>query len=277
MKALFCLFSLIHSKQWGMTTTNTQFDLTGKVAVITGGSRGIGKSIAHCLAEAGARVVIGSRKQEGLDAAAKEMEETAAFVLTVATHTGREEDVQLLASKTVETFGTIDIVVNNAATNPHFGPLFDSDESHWDKTWEVNVKGYFRVAKACLKTMREGGGGKIINVASILGNIPGSGMGIYSISKAAVIMLTKVMAQELAQDNIQVNAIAPGFVKTDFSRALWQDEKLHDAIVRGIPQRRMADPDEIAGIALYLASSASNYTTGETIFVDGGRSLGPVI
>ena len=125
--------------------------------------------------------------------------------------------------------------------------------------------------------MKERGGGKIINMASILGKIPGSGMGIYSISKAAVIMLTKVMAQELAKDNIQVNAIAPGFVKTDFSRTLWQNEKLHDTIVRGIPQGRMADPDEIVGIALYLASSTSDYTTGETIFVDGGQSLGPAI
>ncbi|MDP6836777.1 MAG: glucose 1-dehydrogenase [Candidatus Marinimicrobia bacterium] len=276
MKALFFLFSLIHGEQYGMTVS-TQFDLTGKVAIVTGGSRGIGKSIANCFATAGANVVIASRKKEGLDKAAKGIKKGGASVLTVATHTGDDEAVQSLASKTIDTFGAIDIVVNNAATNPHFGPLFGSDESHWDKIWEVNVKGYYKVANACLKTMKERGGGKIINMASILGKIPGSGMGIYSISKAAVIMLTKVMAQELAKDNIQVNAIAPGFVKTDFSRTLWQNEKLHDTIVRGIPQGRMADPDEIVGIALYLASSTSDYTTGETIFVDGGQSLGPAI
>ena len=258
-------------------TASTQFDLTGKVAVITGGSRGIGKSIAHCFADAGASIVIASRKQEGLDKAAKEIEKSGASVLTVATHTGNDEAVQMLASKTMDTFGAIDIVINNAATNPYFGPLFGSDESHWDKISQVNVKGYYKVANACLKSMRDRGCGKIINVASILGKIPASGMGIYSISKAAVIMLTKVMAQELAQDNIQVNAIAPGFVKTDFSRALWQNERLHGAIIRQIPKGRMADPDEIGGIALYLASSASDYTTGETIFVDGGQSLGPSI
>lgn len=253
------------------------FDLSGKVAIVTGGSRGIGKAIASALGRAGARVIISSRRQEGLDEAAEDIRVDGGEVTAIAAHTGDETAVNTLIKKSVETYGCVDIVVNNAATNPQFGPILKSEESQWDKIWDVNVKGYFRVARACVPEMEKRGGGKIINIASIASKLPLSGMGVYSISKAAVVMLTKVLAQELAPANVQVNAIAPGFIQTKFSSALWKNEKIHDAIVKEIPQGRMAMPEEIAGIALYLACDASSYTTGETIVVDGGQTLGPVM
>jgi len=168
----------------------------------------------------------------------------------------------------------VDILVNNAATNPHFGPIMTAEESHWDKILDVNVKGYFRMAKACVPSMESRGGGKIINVASIAGLTPLPNMGVYSVSKAAVIMLTQVLALELAPFGIQVNAIAPGLVRTRFSRALWENPQVYEAVVKSVPQKRMAEPDEIAGIALYLASRASDYTTGAVIPVDGGQLIG---
>jgi len=255
----------------------TNFDLSEKVAIVTGGSRGIGKGIASVFSEAGAKVVISSRKQEDLDLAADEIRSEGGEVTAISAHTGDDDAVDRLITKTVATYDGIDIVVNNAATNPHFGSILQSEESQWDKIWDVNVKGYFRVSRASVPVMIKRGGGKIINVSSIASKIPLSGMGIYSVSKAAVVMLTKVLAQELAAENVQVNAIAPGFIKTKFSSALWKNDKLHNHVVRGIPQGRIAEPEEIAGIALYLASEVSSYTTGETIVVDGGQSLGPTM
>jgi NAD(P)-dependent dehydrogenase (short-subunit alcohol dehydrogenase family) len=177
----------------------------------------------------------------------------------------------------VSTYGGIDVVVNNAATNPHFGPILTAEDSHWDKILDVNVKGYFRVVKACVDSMKARGGGKIINMASVAGLEPQPMMGIYSVSKAAVLMLTKVLAAELAQFNIQVNAIAPGFVKTKFSSALWQNPQINQAVLNTIPQKRMAEPDEIAGLAVYLASPASSFVTGSTFIVDGGQLVGTPI
>jgi len=250
------------------------FDLSGKVALITGASRGIGKAIAMAYAAAGASVVLASRKQEALDAVAAEIRGAGGDALAIAAHTGSSEAVQNLVARSAEAYGGVDILVNNAATNPHFGPILTSEESHWDKILDINVKGYFRMAKACVESMRQRGGGKIINLASVAGKVPLPGMGIYCISKAAVIMLTEVLAAELAADGIQVNAIAPGFVKTKFSRVLWQTPQLHESITRCIPQGRMAMPDELTGIALYLASDASSFTTGATIVVDGGQLVG---
>ena len=250
------------------------FDLQGKVALITGASRGIGLALAEAYAAAGAKVVISSRKQEGLDLAAEQLREKGGDVFPIAAHTGSSEAIQSVVDQAVARWGGIDIVVNNAATNPHFGHILTAQESQWDKILDVNVKGYFRVVKACVPVMKERGGGKVINMASVAGKEPQPMMGVYSVSKAAVIMLTEVLAAELAQDNIQVNSIAPGFVKTSFSRALWQNEAIYDAVVKANPQRRMADPEEIAGIALYLASSASDFTTGATFVIDGGQLVG---
>lgn len=250
------------------------FDLTGKVALITGASRGIGEAIALAYAKAGAKVVLSSRKQAALELVAQHIRQIGGEALPVAAHTGDQEAVEALVAKGIAEFGGIDILVNNAATNPHFGHILTAEESHWDKILDVNVKGYFRTAKACAESMKERGGGKIINMASVAGLGPQPMMGVYCVSKAAVLMLTQVLAAELAQFNIQVNAIAPGFVKTQFSAALWQNPMLNEAVLKSIPQGRMAEPDEIAGLALYLASPAASFVTGATFTADGGQMVG---
>lgn len=252
-------------------TIGANFDLTGKVALITGGSRGIGLTIAEAYAAAGARVIVAGRKQETVDEAAGSIRRGGGEALGVAAHTGDGAAVATLVERAIDHFGGIDILVNNAATNPHFGPFLTAEDSHWDKILDVNVKGYFRVAKACVPVMRARGGGKIINVASVAGLEPQPLMGVYCVSKAAVLMMTEVLAAEVAADNIQVNAIAPGFVKTKFSQVLWSTPDIHDKLVKAVPQRRMAEPAEIAGIAVYLASAASSFTTGATFVVDGGQ------
>jgi len=250
------------------------FDLTDKVALITGGTRGIGLAIAEAFVAAGAKVVVASRKPENVAAAVAQLRQAGGQAAGFPAHTGSQEAVTALAAYTVKTFGGLDVLVNNAAANPHFGPVLTAEESHWDKVLDVNVKGYFRTIKACAPIMQQRGGGKIINIASIAGRTPLPNMGVYSVSKAAVLMLTKVMAVELAPQGIQVNAIAPGLIKTKFSAALWQNPQIYKAVTRAIPQHRMAEPKEIAGAALYLASPASSFTTGATIVVDGGHLLG---
>jgi NAD(P)-dependent dehydrogenase (short-subunit alcohol dehydrogenase family) len=251
-----------------------KFMITGKVAIITGASRGIGYAIAELFANVGAKVVISSRKQENLVPAETKLKDLGADVMAVPCHTGDQNAINSLIKAVNENFGNIDILVNNAATNPHFGPIITSEESHWDKILDVNVKGYFRVSKAVQPSMAKAGGGKIINIASIAGIKPHPGMGIYCVSKSAVIMLTKVLAIELASDNIQVNAIAPGFVKTKFSSAIWSNEAGLKMVTKETPQKRMGEPEDISGLALYLASSASDFVTGSINVIDGGLSIG---
>ncbi|MCO6450057.1 MAG: glucose 1-dehydrogenase [Caldilineales bacterium] len=253
---------------------NPSFDLTGKTAIITGASRGIGEAIARAYAGAGACVVLSSRKLEGLEEVAASIRAAGGQALAIAAHTGDSEAIANLVATATREFGGVDILVNNAATNPHFGPLLAADEGQWDKILDVNVKGYFRLVRACVPEMRRRGGGKIINMASVAGLKPQPMMGVYSVSKAAVLMLTQALAMELAGENVQVNAIAPGFVKTKFSSALWANQSFHDAIVKTVPQQRMADAGEIIGIALYLASPASSFTTGAVFVVDGGQLVG---
>jgi NAD(P)-dependent dehydrogenase (short-subunit alcohol dehydrogenase family) len=250
------------------------FDLSGKVAIVTGASRGIGQAIALAYAEAGASVVLASRKQAGLDAVAQAIQAAGGEALAVAAHTGSADAVEQLVARAVDAYGGVDILVNNAATNPHYGPILEAEESMWDKTLDVNVKGYWRLARACAPSMRAQGGGKIVNMASVAGKAAQPGMGVYCVSKAGVIMLTEVLAVELAVDNIQVNAIAPGFVKTHFSSAIWDNPRVHEAVLRALPQHRLATPEEITGIALYLASDLSSFTTGATFVVDGGQLAG---
>lgn len=254
--------------------SSPSFDLTGKIALVSGASRGIGLAIAETFAEAGAKVVLSSRKQEALDQVAEQIRARGHEVVAIAAHTGEPRAVHALVDQVIAHWGGVDILVNNAGTNPHFGPLLTAEESHWDKTLEVNLKGYFRMAQACVESMRQRGGGKIINVASINGLQAQAGLGVYAITKAGVLMMTRVLAIELAGDNIQVNALAPGLVKTKFSRVLWDTPEIYRAFLQNIPQRRIAEPEEISGIALYLASQSSNFTTGAVFVVDGGQLAG---
>ncbi len=250
------------------------FDISGKVAIITGASRGIGQAIAQEFAKAGAKVVVSSRKQETLDTVAKAIKADGGEAIGIAAHNGTKDDLYALVDKTVEHYGTIDIVVNNAATNPHFGTILDAEDSFWQKTIEVNLMGNVWLTQAAVKVMRENDGGKIINVASIAGLNPGQFQGIYSVTKAAVISLTKTLAMELGSENIQVNAIAPGLIQTKFAKTLWDNPDLMEQVLAKTPAGRIGQPIEIAGLALYLASSASDFTTGAVFVADGGITLG---
>ena len=250
-----------------------EFSLDGKVAVAIGASRGMGRAIALRFAQAGAKVVVSSRKLEGVQAVADEIRAAGGEALALQAHAGRSDDVTALVTQTVETFGRVDVLVSNAGTNPHFGPLLAADEVLVDKTLDVNLKGVWRGCKAVASQMEKQGGGKIVNIASVAGLRPGPGMGLYGISKAAVIMLTQVLAVELGPANIQVNAIAPGVIKTRFSRLLWQTPEIAEPILRGLPAGRFGEPEEVAAMALYLASPASDYVTGALFVVDGGQSV----
>ena len=245
-------------------------DLNNKTAIVSGGSKGIGKAIATKLAQAGANVVICSRKKENLDSAVNEAASNGLTLIPIECNTSNKESIQSVVDYTLEKFNGVDILVNNAAANPYYGPILNSEDSHWDKIFDVNVKGYFNFAKACSKTMIANNSGKIINVASIAAKTPLEGLGVYNISKAAVVMLTKVLAKELGEHNINVNTLAPGLIKTDFSKALWENEDTHNKIVKSIPQGKMGSPDDISGMALYLASEASDFVTGSIFTVDGG-------
>ena len=245
-------------------------DLNKKTAIVSGGSKGIGKAIATKLAQAGANVVICSRKKENLDSAVNEAESNGLTLIPIECNTSNNESIQSVVDHTLEKFNGVDILVNNAAANPYYGPILNSEDSHWDKIFDVNVRGYFNFAKACSETMIANNSGKIINVASIAAKTPLEGLGVYNISKAAVVMLTKVLAKELGEYNINVNTLAPGLIKTDFSKALWENEETHNKIVKSIPQGKMGSPDDISGMALYLASEASDFVTGSIFTVDGG-------
>lgn len=253
---------------------SSAFDIKDKVAIVTGASRGIGQAIAEEFAKAGAKVVVSSRKQDGVDAVAQQITDTGGQAIGIAAHNGNKDALYNLVDKTVEHFGTVDIVVNNAATNPHFGTVLDAEDSYWQKTIEVNVMGNVWLSQASVKVMRENGGGKIINVASIAGLNPGQFQGIYSATKAAIISLTKTLAMELGSDNIQVNAIAPGLVKTKFAQTLWDNDQLLEQVIAQTPVGRIGQPNDIAGLALFLASPASDFTSGSVFVADGGLTLG---
>ncbi len=255
-----------------MSFSLDEFSLKGKVALVTGGSRGIGRAIAIGLANAGADIALASRKLPDLEDVAKEVKATGRKSLAVAAHVGRMEEVNSLVEKVKDTFGKIDILVNNAATNPTMDQAIDVEERAWDSIMNLNLKGLYFLSQAVARVMKEKGGGKIINVASVAGITPDI-LCIYSISKAGVIMATKVMAQQWAQYNIRVNAIAPGLTKTRFSEALWGNQDILQGAMLGIPLRRVAEPDEMVGAVIFLASDASSYVTGQTVVVDGGATI----
>ena len=253
-----------------MNRIKQKFDLTGKVAIVTGSSKGIGESIARGFAEHGAKVIVSSRKQEAVDAVAASFKKDGLEATGIACHVGDEEQLKNLVAKTTEIYGGIDILVNNAATNPVFDKLVDIDGPVFDKIMNVNVKACFTLANLCYPSMLERGGGSVINIASIEGHKPSKRLGLYSVSKAALIMLTKSQAKEWGRKGIRSNAICPGLIKTKFSSALWQDEETLKKFIGHIPSGRAAEPDEMAGLALFLASEAASYCTGQSFTADGG-------
>jgi len=249
---------------------NSYLSLEGKVALVTGGSRGIGKEIALTFADAGADLAISGRKLQDLEKVANEIRKLGKRCLPVSAHARKVEELKHLVDQVVETFGRIDILVNNAATNPAMGPIVETDEKIYDHIMETNLKGYFMMSKFAGAIMVKQKSGNIINISSAGGVSPAEGLGPYCISKAGINMLTKALALELGSYNIRVNAIAPRIVKTSFSEALWTNEALMKKELELVPLKRVASPEEIARTALYLASTASNYMTGHVVVLNGG-------
>ena len=248
------------------------FRLDGKIALVTGASKGIGEAMARGLAEFGACVVVSSRKQDAVNAVAEAFKKDGLEATGVAANMGNVEQIHALVDKTVEAYGGLDIVINNAAANPVFGPIHDTDERAFDKIIDVNLKGPFELCKRARPILKQRGGGVIINIASIGGITPEAGIGIYSVSKAAINNLTKAMAQDWGIDNIRVNAICPGLIKTKFSEALWNNEATLQRFLNRIPLKRAGAPEDIAGLAVFLASDAAAYCTGGVYMLDGGYS-----
>ena len=246
------------------------FDLSGRVALITGASRGIGAATARLLAEQGAHVVVSSRKQADLDRVAAEIAQAGGRATPIAAHQGDSTALAELMRQISNDLGRLDILVNNAATNPHFGHIADTEMSMVDKTLQVNVKGYFELSALGAKAIRASGGGAIVNVASINGVRPAMFQGIYSITKAAVINMTQAFARECAPWKVRVNAVLPGLTDTKFASAITQNDAIRKSITDQLPLQRMAQPEEIAPAVLYLSSDASSYVTGTTLVVDGG-------
>ncbi len=249
------------------------FDLTGRVAIVTGGSRGIGEAIAMALSEFGAKVVLCSRKIEGLNAVKEKVEAAGGEALCFPAHMGDLDSLQKVVDGTLEAHGTVDILVNNAATNPVFGPAMEADVAAWDKILDVNLKGVFFLTKAVGKTMIANQKGSVINISTEAAQRPAPGLGVYSISKAGVDMVTKVFAQEWGPMGVRVNGIAPGLVKTNFSKALWSNEEILKYATSKNALGRMARPEEIAGAAVFLASDAASFITGQTLLAEAGAML----
>lgn len=249
------------------------FNLNEKIALVTGASRGIGEAIARLLAEQGAHVIVSSRKIDDCQTVAQSIIANGGSAEALACHVGSMDDIANTFAAIKEKHGRLDILVNNAATNPYFGHILDTDLAAYNKTVEVNVRGYFFMSIEAGKLMREQGGGAIVNTASVSGLQPGPMQGIYSITKAAVINLTKTFAKECAPLGIRCNAILPGLTKTKFAGALFTHDEIYKEAMKTIPMGRHAEPEEMAGTVLYLVSDAASYTNGECIVVDGGLTL----
>ena len=249
------------------------FDLKDKVAIVTGSSRGIGASIAEAFAEFGASVVLSSRTKNSVDIIADNIQKRGFEATSVECHVGEKEQLNNLIDTTIKEYGKIDILVNNAGINPVFDTLENADEKLFNKIIDINVKAAFNLSNMAMKHMKENKSGSIINISSVEGHKPDKGLGIYSISKAAITMLTKSQAKEWGKYGIRSNAICPGLIKTKLSSALWQNEEMLELWLRDLPIRKAAEPEEISGMAVYLASNASSYTTGETFNIDGGYMI----
>ncbi|MEX2293123.1 MAG: SDR family oxidoreductase [Acidimicrobiales bacterium] len=246
-----------------------ELSLKGKVALVTGASKGIGKAIAQSYADAGASVLLSSRKLDALEAAAADI---SGDVDVMVANAGDPAQAAATVSHCIERFGSLDILVNNAATNPYFGAAMDIDLGRYDKTFEVNLRGALVWTQEAWRQSMQDRGGSVINIASVGGFLLEPGIGIYNTTKAALIHLTKTLAGELAP-TVRVNAIAPGLVKTDMARALW--EPAEDRIAATMPMARLGEPADIANAALFLASDLAGWITGHTLVVDGGALLGP--
>jgi len=251
-----------------------QISLEGKVALVTGASRGIGKAIAAAYAGVGASVMLSSRKQDALEAAADDIGTAGGETAVFAANAGEPDQIAACVAATVERFGRVDILVNNAATNPYMGRAIDIDLRRFDKTWQVNYRGPVVWAQEAWKASLQDHGGSIVNIASIGGLSVESTIGHYNVTKAALIHLTRTLAADLAPQ-VRVNAIAPGLVKTEFARALW--EPAEEAIAARMPLRRLGEPADVANAALFLASDLGSWITGQTIVVDGGALLGAAL
>lgn len=249
------------------------FDLTGKVALISGASRGIGAAIAHLFATQGAHVLLCSRKVQDCETVAQDIRRSGGRAEAFACHTGEPGQIQALFAQISERHTALDILVNNAATNPYFGPIVNADLCAFQKTFDVNVRGYFLMASLAAQAMRMRQRGSIINVASVNGVRPGVHRGIYSMTKAAVVSMTESFARELAPEGVRVNAILPGATDTRFAAATLQNEVTRAKALEHVPMQRVATPNEIATAALYLASDEASYTTGASLAVDGGYLL----
>lgn len=252
----------------------SEISLADKVIVITGASRGIGEAIAFACARAGAKVVVSSRKQPGLDAVASRIREAGGDALPVACHMGKPGMIDALFETAIAEYGRVDGFVNNAATNPYFGRMVDCSETAFDKTLEVNLKGYFHGIRGFVAhASKREGGGSVVNMASVAGMRSAPMQGVYGMSKAAVISMTQTMAYELGGAGIRVNAISPGLIETRFASAIVQNKVLRDQVVGRTALARHGQPDEIAGAAVYLLSDASSYITGHNMVIDGGFTL----
>jgi NAD(P)-dependent dehydrogenase (short-subunit alcohol dehydrogenase family) len=253
-----------------MAYVNEDLSLAGQRAIVTGASRGIGAAIAARLGKNGAKVALVSRKLDALERSAAGLAAFGIETMTVAANLGRPGDVLGIVPRVVEQWGGVDILINNAATNPVFGPLTDLSEDGWDKILDTNVKGPFLLSQTAAKDMLTRGKGAIVNIASTGGLEPSPMLGAYCVSKAAVIMLTKTLAAELGPRGIRVNCIAPGLVETKFADVLVNTPSIHEAIIERAALRRHGQPDEIAGAAHFLVSAAASYMTGQVMVIDGG-------
>ena len=245
-------------------------DLSGKVALVTGGSRGLGKAIALAFAEKGANVIICGRKKETLEQSMEEFKDLGFEIIPFSANIGKSDQVAALFQSIQEQFGVLDILVNNVGMNILTPSVAEVDEGLWDKIIETNLKGTFLVSRQAVESMKKGGGGKIVNITSIAAQKVSMGMGVYCVAKAGVEMLTKVLASELAKEHINVNAVAPGMIKTKFSQPFWSDENILKELTKTIPMGRIAETGDVVGAVLFLASGLSDFITGEIITVDGG-------
>jgi NAD(P)-dependent dehydrogenase (short-subunit alcohol dehydrogenase family) len=255
-------------------TFHRLFDLTGKVAVVTGSTKGIGKAIVECFAEAGAKVVVSSRKEDKCREVADVIGKEGGQAIAVPCNISHEDQLQALVDATLKKWGRIDVLVCNAAVNPYYGPLAEIPESAYDKIMDTNVKSNLWLCNMVIPQMAERKDGAVIIVSSIGGLKGNDKLGAYGLSKAADMQLARNLAVEWGQANVRVNCIAPGLVKTDFARALWEDPKATEQALKSYPIGRLGEPEDVAGAALFLAATAGSFVTGQTIVVDGGNTIG---